>query len=163
MRTITAVSVLTLTLGLAGCAGMMRTTPSVGDPVATVTAKYGKPTAVYATGAGKELEYTNGPMGQTTWMAHIDADGKLTSFEQVLTEQKFAMIKVGNATKEDVLRTIGRPGEQSHVAQNNYEVWTYRYKENGVWNSMLQVHFDKDGVVRLMENTPDQMFKSMRS
>ena len=160
MRNMGTVSVLTLALGLAGCAAIA---PSVGDPVATVTAKLGKPTAVYSVGGGEELEYANGPMGQTTWMAHIGPDGKLASYEQVLTAEKFATIKVGAATKDDVLRTLGRPAEHSHVAQHNYEVWSYRYKENGVWNSMLQVHFDKDGIVRLMENTPDRMFKTMRS
>src|SRR6266581_5301718 len=155
MRNMAAVSVLTLTLGLAGCAA---TAPTVGDPVAAVTAKLGTPTAVYPAGAGQDLEYAHGPMGNTTWMAHIGPDGKLACYEQVLTAEKFATIKVGAATKDDVLHTLGRPAEHSQVAKNDYEVWTYRYKQNGVWNAMLQVHFDQNGVVRLVQNSPDQMF-----
>ena len=42
---------------------------------------------------------------------------------------------------------------------NNYEVWSYRYKEAGVWNSLMHVHFDGQGVVRHMLNGPDPMYE----
>jgi hypothetical protein len=61
-----------------------------------------------------------------------------------------------------VLRTIGRPSERSRVAMHNYEVWSYRYKEAGVWNSMMHVHFDEAGIVRLMQNGPDPMYEEKR-
>jgi hypothetical protein len=147
---------------LGGCAALSRTPPTIGDPVATVTAKFGQPTAVYPDGAGQELEYATGPMGQFTWMARIGPDGRLATFEQVLTGQKFATIKVGTATKDDVLRIIGRPAEHSHVMLHDYEVWSYRYKENGVWNSMMHVHFDHAGIVQLMQNGPDPMYEERR-
>jgi hypothetical protein len=164
MRKVANLAILTFVSGLAGCAALGRVPPSPGDPVATVTAKFGQPTAVYPDrgDAGELLEYATGPMGQTTWMARIGPDGRLASFEQVLTGEKFATIKIGSATKDDVLRTIGRPAEHSRVAMQDYEVWSYRYKENGVWNSMMHVHFDHAGIVRLMQNGPDPMYDERR-
>jgi hypothetical protein len=159
MNRITTTAILAAALALGGCAGVIRHAPSIGDPLPTVTAKMGPPTAVHPEpGGGQELEYATGPMGQYTWMAHIGPDGRLVAYEQVLTGQKFATIKVDQATKADVLRTIGRPAETSRVALHDYEVWSYRYKESGVWNSMMHVHFDRNGVVRLMLNGPDRIY-----
>lgn len=142
---------------LAGCA--MRTAPTPGDPLDVVQSKMGTPTAVYTDGPSRTLEYATGPMGQFTWMAHLGPDGRLLSYEQVLTSEKFATIQIDRATKDQVLRTIGRPAERSHVAMNDYEVWSYRYKEAGVWNSLMHVHFDGQGVVRQMMNAPDPMYE----
>lgn len=152
-------AILILTLSLAGCAGFGRTPPSVGDSVDTVRLKLGKPTATYSAGSEQILEYATGPMGQYTWMARIGGDGRLASYEQVLTGQKFATIRIGSATKDDVLRTIGRPAEHSYLPLPDLEVWSYRYKESGVWNSMMHVEFDRAGIVRKMENGPDPMYE----
>jgi hypothetical protein len=95
-------------------------------------------------------------------MAKFGPDRRLQSYQQVLTGEKFATLKIDRATKADVLRTIGRPAERSRVALHNYEVWSYRYKENGVWNSMMHVHFDEQGIVRLMQNGPDPMYDEKR-
>ena len=146
-------------LALGGCAGMSRTAPAVGDPLATVTAKFGQPTAVYQAPSGQVLEYATTPFGQFTWMARMDADGKLASFEQVLNERGFGRIKIDSATKQDVLLLIGRPAETSYLALPDLEVWSYRYKESDVWNSMMHVHFDRAGVVRMMQNGPDPMYE----
>lgn len=141
---------------------MMRTTPTPGDPVATVVAKFGQPTAVYPAGSGQMLEYASGPMGQYTWMASIGPDGRLASFEQVLTGEKFATLKIGASSKDDVLRTVGRPAETSYLSLPELEVWSYRYRESGVWNSMMHVHFDRAGIVRMLQNGPDPMYEERR-
>jgi hypothetical protein len=146
-------------LVLGGCAGLIRQTPAPGDTQAAVVAKLGRPTAVYPDPPGKELEYATAPNGQYTWMAHIGPDGRLVRYEQVLTGEKFAAIHVDCATKQDVLRTIGQPAERSYLPLRHYKVWSYRYKENGVWNSMMHVHFDRAGVVRLMQNGPDPLYQ----
>jgi hypothetical protein len=65
---------------------------------------------------------------------------------------------VDAATKDEVLRTVGRPAETSRVALKNYEVWSYRYREANVWNSLMHVHFDDQGVVRQMLNGPDPRY-----
>ncbi|MEJ7805033.1 MAG: hypothetical protein WKG03_03810 [Telluria sp.] len=147
---------------LGGCAGMLRTAPSVGDPLAVVTAKFGPPTALYRAQSGQVLEYATGPFGQATWMARIGPDGRLTSFEQVLTGETFATLTIGAATRTDVLHTLGRPAERSYLSLSDLEVWSYRYKESGVWNSMMHVHFDRSGTLRMMQNGPDPMYEEKR-
>ena len=151
-----------ISLALAGCAGLGGPPPAPGDSADTVRLKLGQPTATYSAGPEQVLEYANGPMGQTTFMAHIGADGRLTTFEQVLTGEKFATLKVGTATRDDVLHTIGRPAERSYLPLRDFEVWSYRYKEAGVWNSMMHVHFDRAGIVRMMQNGPDPMYEERR-
>jgi len=159
MHPMMKITTLAATLLLAACA--TRPAPLPGETADVVEAKLGKPTSIYSdgTGAARSLEYATGPMGQYTWMARLGSDGRLTAYEQVLTGEKFATLKVDQATKEQVLRTIGRPAERSRVAMQNYEVWSYRYKEAGVWNSMMHVHFDEQGVVRQMMNGPDPMYE----
>lgn len=161
MQTMFRITTMCAALLLGACAGpLLRQAPAVGEPLAAVTATLGPPTAVYpAPDGGQVLEYATAPFGQFTWMAGIGPDGRLRSYEQVLTGEKFATIKVDRATKADVLRTIGRPAEQSRVRLRNYEVWSYRYKEAGVWNSLMHVHFDEAGVVRQMMNGPDPLFE----
>ena len=157
-----AMSAMSTLLLLGGCAGFGAPPPLVGDPVDVVLQKLGQPSGSYAAGPEQVLEYATGPMGQSTWMAHIGADGRLTLYEQVLTSEKFATIKVDMATHADVLRALGRPAEKSYLPLRDFEVWSYRYKESGVWNSMMHVHFDRSGVVRMMQNGPDRMYEERR-
>jgi hypothetical protein len=158
MTKMTKLTTLVAALALAGCAGMIRHYPSQGDTMQQVVAKMGQPTAVYPEGQGQQLEYATGPMGEYTWMAHIGPDGRLASFEQVLTGEKFATIKIDHSNKADVLRAIGHPAETSTLPLRDYEVWSYRYLENGVWYSMMNVEFDRGGIVRMMQNGPDPRY-----
>ena len=158
-KTLKTAATLALILSLSACAPMIRRTPAVGAPLAEVTARLGKPDAIYPDPAGGQvLEYRGQPMGQFQHMARIGPDGRLLAYEQVLTSENFARVKVDQWTKDDILRNFGRPAEISRVAFHNYEVWSYRYKEAGVWNSMMSVHFDQQGVVRQMLNGPDPMY-----
>lgn len=143
---------------MAGCSLLVQAPVNVGDSEAEVVAKRGQPTGRYQDGNDRMLEYSLGPWGQKTYMARIDQDGKVISFEQVLTTQKFATIKVGETKKNDVLRLIGAPSETSYLSLRDLEVWSYPYKESNVWNSIMHVHFDKEGVVRQMLNGPDLRF-----
>ena len=146
-------------LTLAGCTTILRQPPPAGAPLAEVTAKLGQPNAVYPDPAGGQvLEYRGQPMGQFQCMARIGPDGRLVSYDQVLTSENFAKVKVDRWTKDDILRNFGRPAEVSRVYAHDYEVWSYRYKEAGVWNSMMNVHFDAQGVVRQMLNGPDPLY-----
>lgn len=154
---------ITATLvALTGCAALTRTAPVPGDTVAQIQAKFGTPTAVYPAPGGQVLEYATGPMGQYTWMARVGPSGRLESFEQVLNGETFATLKVGKSRKDDVLRTIGRPAETSFLSLPQLEVWSYRYKEADVWNSMMHVHFDRNGVLAMMQSGPDPMYEERR-
>jgi hypothetical protein len=126
-----------------------------GEPEQSVLTALGQPTHRYQDGSDHLLEYTTGPWGQQTYMAKIGPSGKLISYEQVLTTQKFATIKTGMATKEDVLRTVGAPSETAYFSLSGLEAWSYSYKESGVWDSMMHIYFDKGGIVRRLENGPD--------
>lgn len=155
MKKMIKLTISVLAFNLAGCAALSGPPLRPGDPAAAVTARMGRPTAEYRLDGGQLLEFATGPFGQFTYMARIGADGKLASFEQVLTGEKFATIQIGSATKDDVLRTIGHPAETSTLPRQQLEVWSYRYKEAGVWDSLMHVHFDHAGIVRMMQNGPD--------
>ncbi len=140
---------------LNSCATWWKPPVSAGQTEAEVIARLGKPTHVYQDGASRLLEYMHGRMGQTTEMARIGPDGRLVSYEQVLTLEKFATIKIGAADKEKVLRTVGAPSETLYFPASRLEAWSYPYKEAGLWDSLMSIYFDKAGIVRKVENGPD--------
>lgn len=129
-----------------------------GETEADVVAKLGRPTARIPDSNGYLLEYSRNPWGQAIDMARFSSDGRLISYEQVLTTEKFATIKLGASSKTDVVRTVGHPSKTSYLPRQQLEVWTYPYKENGVWNSLMHIHFSNDGIVRKMENGQDLRF-----
>jgi hypothetical protein len=140
-------------LALSGCAGW-RSAP-VGATLDQVTARYGKPDAVYPDPAGGQvLEYRGQPMGQFQHMAKMSADGRLVSYEQVLTTQNF---EIAHWNRDDVLRNFGRPAEISHDRATGYEVWSYRYKQDGLWNSFMNVYMNGRGEVAQTGNSPDPL------
>lgn len=143
---------------LTACTTLIPPAVNIGDSEAQLLAKRGQPTHRYQDGQDHVLEYMTGPWGQNTYMARIDSAGRVVSFEQVLKTEKFATIKAGTSTKDDVLRTIGAPSETAYFPRTQLEVWSYPYKEAGVWNSLMHVYFDHAGVVRQMMNGPDPKF-----
>lgn len=140
---------------LAACAGFGGSPPAPGTSAEAVRAQLGQPTGTYANGADTMLEYARGPAGQYTFMARIGPDGGLLSYEQVLTSEKFATVKLRKDNKETILRTFGRPARLTHYASVDGDVWEYRYKEQNVWDSLMSVEFDRNGVVQAMVNGPD--------
>jgi len=145
--------IATLPLALAACASFQ--TPQPGETAEAVESRLGRPTATYPDGADTLLEYATGPSGQLTFMARIGPDGRLKSYEQVLTAEKFATIKPRKDNKETVLHTFGRPSERLRFASVDGDVWAYRYKEQLAWDSMMYVEFDRSGVVQALVNGPD--------
>ncbi|ELX09760.1 hypothetical protein Jab_2c18410 [Janthinobacterium sp. HH01] len=147
---------------LSACAGMNTPPLAAGEPADAVKAKLGQPTGTYASGADTMLEYAGGPFGQYTHMARIGPDGKLISFEQVLSSEKFATVKPRKDSKQTILSTFGRPAQQVHYASVDGDVWVYRYKEQNVWDSVMHVEFDRNGIVQAMVNGPDPERESRR-
>lgn len=140
------------------CTVLMPTPLSIGETEAEVVAKLGQPTARIPDRNGYLLEYSRNPWGQAIDMARFGTDGRLISYEQVLTTEKFATIQLGISNKEDVLRIVGHPSETVFFPRQQLEAWTYPYKEAGLWNSQMHIHFDHDGIVRKMENGQDLRF-----
>lgn len=147
-----------LALFISGCAGIGGRAVVLGDPESQVIANLGNPTNVYRDGNSRLLEYKTGPWGQRTYMARIGPDGKLVSYEQVLTNEKFAGIAVGSTNKDDVLRRFGSPSQTSYLSLKNLEVWSYPYRESESWNSVMHIHFDQRGIVHSLQNGQDLRF-----
>jgi hypothetical protein len=155
-NTSTLAAALAFALALSACAPLVRKAPAPGSPMAEVTARLGKPNAVYPEpDGGQAWEYRGQPMGQFQHMARFKADGTLISYEQVLTTEHFAEVRIGYWNKDEVLRNFGRPAEVSRERIEGDEVWSYRYKEKGVWDSIMNITFTKLGVVRRLQNTAD--------
>lgn len=158
MKILHCLPIIVFSAILSGCATLFPAAINIGDTESDAISKRGHPTNRYQDGEETLLEYSLGPWGQKTYMVRLDASGKVISFEQVLTTQKFATIKVGETRKEEVLRIIGAPSDTSYLSLRDMEVWSYPYKEADVWNSIMHVHFDGSGVVRQMLNGPDPRF-----
>jgi len=159
MHSLSKIAAVALALALGGCATpLFHKAPPVGTPLAELTARFGQPNEVYADpDGGQVLEYRGQPMGQFQHMARFGADGKLLSYEQVLTSANFAKVEVNRWNKDAILRHFGRPAEVARVRLDNAEVWSYRYKQDGVWNSMMNVYFNERGIVRQLRNEPDPL------
>jgi len=142
---------ITLPAGLllAGCAAFTQPDIRPGQTGADVQRRMGTPTARYPmANAGSRLEYATGPFGRTTWMVDIDAAGQVTGASQVLGEASFAafQVRAPGTTREELLRTLGRPGERRHGGWQGGEVWSWRYPTNDcLW---FRVSVSADGIVR---------------
>jgi hypothetical protein len=107
--------------------------PAVGEARDAVVARWGTPTARYTMPGGVErLEYATGPFGRTTWMIDLDAGGRVAGARQVLDEAHFAAFqrRAPGLSREEVLRTLGTPGERKRVGLRHDEVWSWRYPTN---------------------------------
>ncbi|WP_423708484.1 outer membrane protein assembly factor BamE domain-containing protein [Undibacterium sp. WLX3042] len=159
MNTMIRLAAISLVAVLSSCASWRSVDVAALQTESEVTTRLGNPTDVYQDGATHLLEYMHGRRAQATHMVRVAADGKVISYEQVLTEQKFAEIKLGVSDKAAVLKILGAPYEHVYYSRVGLEAWSYPYKESGVWNSLMAVYFDQDGIVRKLENGPDPVFE----
>ena len=139
----------------AGCDNMSDPTRlAPGTSADEVQRLLGAPTGRYAlAGGAQRLEYARGPFGKQTWMLDVDAEGRLTSTTQVLTEKQFNAIRAG-ATADEVLRTIGRPSNVGYVGWHKTQtVWSYRYESP--FCQWFQVGLSEAGVVEDTGYGPD--------
>ena len=68
----------------------------------------------------------------------------------------FRPVQLGVSTQADLLRLYGPPDEATYLQLRDLNVWSYRYKESGVWDSMMHIMMDRQGVVREMMSGPDR-------
>ena len=138
-----------LAMSLAGCAAFAPPDIRPGQTEAEVVGLFGKPTGRYAMpDAATRLEFATGPYGRTTWMVDIDTAGRVTGAKQVLNEASFAdfQARAPGMTRDELLRTLGRPGERRHGGWQGGEVWSWRYPTNEcLW---FQSSIGADGIVR---------------
>lgn len=69
--------------------------------------------------------------------------------------ESFKPIQLGVTTQADLLRLYGPPDDRTFLQLRDLNVWSYRYKESGVWDSMMHIMMDRQGVVRETMSGPD--------
>jgi hypothetical protein len=138
-----------LSAALAGCALFVPPDIRPGQTEAEVRGMLGQATNRYAMpGAATRLEFATGPYGRSTWMVDLDPTGRVTGARQVLNEASFADFqrRAPGMGRDELLRTLGRPGERRHGGRAGGEVWSWRYPTNDcLW---FQSSIGDDGLVR---------------
>lgn len=107
--------------------------PAPGAAESDVLRTWGAPTSRYAMpGGATRLEYATGPFGRHTWMIDLDAQGRVGAVDQVLDEKHFNAFQVQapGMSRDELLRTLGRPGERRGGGWQGGEVWSWRYPTN---------------------------------
>lgn len=134
---------------LGGCALFGPPPLVAGMNETEVRAVLGRLTARYALPqGGQRLEFARGPMGKETWMVDLDAAGRALSWRQALNEQAFLDLQLRGpgVPREEVLLTLGTPGERRHGGWAGGQLWSWRYPTNDcLW---FQVTLNDDGRLR---------------
>jgi hypothetical protein len=141
---------------LAGCATAHPDFLKVGMTQERLDSQFGKPAAERHEGNDDIRIYTAQPLGQRASAAHV-SDGRITAVEPLLNTEHFALIAVNDWNQDTVFSHFGPPAEIRATRQYRV-VWSYRYKEANVWDSLFSVMFDESGTVRQTQNGPDPMY-----
>ena len=147
---------------LAGCAAYTGASLQPGvSTEADVRAVMGQPFAVHPAPPGADyaqsLEYPHGPAGRQTYMARLDASGKLLRVEQVLQERTLAKIRVGVDNMQSISALLGRPGQ--YTGPNRLyggATWDY-FANDQQRHIIISVSFDRNGVVAATGSMTDPM------
>lgn len=142
---------------LAGCATPSQRLPA-GTPVAQVVSDMGEPSLQCQTPEGSQrLVWSGQPFGQASWATNVRGDGTITGVEQVLTDPSFAQLRKGQWNADQVRCMFGPPATITGVGTpgNTQLVWSYAYKQDTVWNSLMHIFFDDAGYVTHLHPGPD--------
>lgn len=152
--------VLAAVISLAGCTNMAQTPP--GTALSVIQSEYGAPNYRCTTETGQErVIWSQQPFGQYAWGANITPDGRAESVELVLSDAYIQRLAQGTWTPEQVRCAFGPPAKIELVGMPSVRetVWSYRYKESGVWNSLMYIYFGTDGKkVTRFHPGPDPLF-----
>ena len=112
---------------VSGCAA-----PSVqpGASREEVVSQYGTPSRVVALASGSRLQYSRQPAGQSAVMVDLDAAGRVTAVREVLNPAGFSALVVGQSTREDTERALGRPASVDRVGAWSGDILTYRWRDH---------------------------------
>lgn len=153
-----AVAIAPLVLG--ACANMADV--PAGTPLAQVQAQFGAPNFSCTDRNGQQrVIWTTQPNGQYAWGANVDSAGNTDQVISLLTNQNFGKLDTGTWNQEQVRCEFGPPAEIGVVGlpSSRHDVWSYRYKESGAWNSLMHVYFDLyTGEVTRYHSGPDPMY-----
>ncbi len=145
---------LVVALGGTACTTYGPGNLAVGQNTDQVARSLGTPTARYAMDQGaSRLEFARGPFGKHTFMVDVDAAGRVTQWQQVLTEATFDSVKPG-ISAQALLQTLGTPSHRRGGGRQGGEVWSYRYQ--AIFCQWFQVSV-VDAKVRDASYGPDPM------
>lgn len=130
---------------LQACTTYSPSSSMVGLSSTEVVKMMGVPDREIQISDGKRLQFPRGPMGKHTYFVNFDAQDKLISWQQVLTEEKFKLIQQG-MSEEEVMNLIGSSKERFGLALNRGYVWSYRYQNQLC--QWFQIEFSADKTVR---------------
>jgi hypothetical protein len=143
-----------LTVLLAACASPASLKP--GTPMPEARASLGRPTAeIRLPDGGSRLQYSGQPNNQSVWNVDFDAQGRLRSAEEMMTDEAFLRVRAGKDTQADVLRDFGAPAEVFHYRLVNETAFMYRYYTHGRFHAAMFIYFDPAGVVKRTETGLD--------
>ncbi|MDN5843265.1 MAG: hypothetical protein L0H54_07440 [Alcaligenaceae bacterium] len=145
---------------LTACANITSVPP--GTPMSQVQAEFGTPTLTCTSRDGKPRAiWSQQPFGQYAWGSDLSTDGRVEQIEPVLTDEHFKVLGSGTWTPEQVRCEFGPPAQIDTVGLPSVRqiVWNYRYRQDGVWNSLMFVYFGRDGShVTRFHPGPDPMY-----
>lgn len=96
------------------------------------------------------LYYPRQPFGRKTYVARLNADGRLIGIEQRLTDENVAKVIPNTTRAEQVRDLFGPPYASGQYARLDRNIWTYhmrRFGDPGI-PVQLNVQMSPDGVVR---------------
>ncbi|MFM2398481.1 MAG: hypothetical protein RL341_638 [Pseudomonadota bacterium] len=146
---------LAMALLLGACAAPMQ----AGQDASQVQAARGAPSIKAKTAAGERWIYAN-TFAQFNTTVEFDAAGKVIRSYNGLTDANFATIETGKWTRDEIMAAFGPPAEKGRVGwgAHTFDVWSYRYKQNGQADMLMNVHFDSSGKVAKFYPTIDPYF-----
>ena len=130
---------------LTACSSYAPPTGLTGLTKDELVAKMGVPDMQRQTTLGTRLEFPRGPLGHHTWFVYLDATGRATRAEQVLTEPNFQKIAPGMG-QDEVRQMLGRPSHIQGLGRSRGEVWSYRYENH--FCQWFQVEISLEQLVR---------------
>jgi len=142
-------AVLVLALVVTACASYSGRGLKPGEATeADVRRTMGEPTTVRKSAdGGQVLWYSKLPAGRESFAVRLDAQGRLVSIEQRLTNEHIAKLKPNASTSEDLLDTLGPPYRVLDVPHLSRKVWQYPIHDvPEPYNLYVQV--SDDSVVR---------------
>jgi len=148
----------------AGCTTMASIPP--GTPLAEVESQYGRPNfSCPLPDGGQRAIWTQQPLGQYAWASDVGPDGRTNGVQAILTDAYFERLREGTWTAGQVQCAFGPPALVREVGLPSVRqvVWSYRYKQSGVWNSLMHVYMGRDGDrVTRFHPGPDPMYDDER-
>ncbi|AQS51155.1 hypothetical protein PAEH1_05435 [Paenalcaligenes hominis] len=131
----------------------------VGTPLSELHRQFGQPSVACPPQSPQRFIWTQQPFGQLAWAADVNEQQELIRMTQVLTDREFELLTQGQWNKERVFCHFGPPAEKDYTPYVGVKmrVWSYRYKQNGVWPAFMYVYFGDDGVVKHHHPGPDPL------